>query len=132
MAEVRYRNDRSLGELFSELTSETSMLLRQEVQLAKAELSQKASKAGKEIAFLAVGGLIIYAGFLALLAALILGMAEFMDAWLAALIVGVVVVGGGYLLLQRGINELRNVNPVPEQTVKTLREDKEWIQEQIR
>lgn len=132
MAEVRISDNRSLGELFSQLSRETSTLIRQEVQLAKAEVSQKASKVGRDVAFLAVGGVIVYAGFLALLAALIIGLAEFMDGWLAALIVGVLVIAVGYLLVQRGINELRRVNPVPERTVATLREDKEWIQEQVR
>jgi hypothetical protein len=132
MAEIRIGDNRSLGELFSELSRETSTLLRQEVQLAKAEISQKVSKIGRDVAFLAVGGLTIYAGFLALLAALIIGLAEFMDGWLAALIVGALVIAVGYFLVQKGINELRRVNPVPERTIETLREDKEWIQDQIR
>ena len=132
MAQVRISDNRSLGELFSELSRETSTLIRQEVQLAKAEVSQKASKIGRDVAFLAAGGLIVYAGFLALLGALIIGLAEFMDGWLAALIVGIVVIAVGYFLVQKGINELRRVNPIPERTVETLREDKEWIQEQVR
>ena len=132
MAQVRISDNRSLGELFSELSRETSTLIRQEVQLAKAEVSQKASKIGRDVAFLAAGGLIVYAGFLALLGALIIGLAEFMDGWLAALIVGIVVIAVGYFLVQKGINELRRMNPIPERTVETLREDKEWIQEQVR
>ena len=132
MAEIRIEDNRSLGDLFSELSRETSTLVRQEVQLAKVEVSQKVSRIGRDVAFLAIGGVILYAGFLALLAALIIGLAEFMDGWLAALIVGLVVVAVGYFLVQKGINELRRVNPIPERTLESLKEDKEWIQDQIR
>ena len=61
-AETIDRDDRSLGELFSELTQETRTLVRQEVDLAKSEMSQKASRLGKDIGFLAAGGLWLMRG----------------------------------------------------------------------
>jgi hypothetical protein len=123
--------ERSLGELFSELSQETSTLIRQEVQLAKAEVTRKATKAGKEVAFMAAGGFIAYAGFLALIAAAILGVAEFLPLWLSALLIGVIVAGVGYLLLQKGMNGLKEINPAPRRTIETLKEDKEWLKQQV-
>ena len=66
------RDDRSLGELFSELAQETTTLVRHEVNLAKTEMSEKASRAGKHVGFLAAGGAVAYAGLLAVLAAVII------------------------------------------------------------
>jgi hypothetical protein len=128
----RLREERSLGQLFSELSQDTATLIREEINLAKAELSQKANKAGRNIAFLAVGGFVAYAGFLFLLAALTWGLAEFMALWLAALIVGAIVAIIGYVLVQKAINTLRKIDPVPEQTVETLKEDREWLKDQVR
>lgn len=129
---VRSKEEFSLGELFSDLSTGATTLIQQEIQLAKAELSQKASRTGKDVTFLAVGGFVAYAGFLALLAALILGLAELMAAWLAALLVGVIVAAIGYLLLQKGMSDLKRVSPAPQKTIETLKEDKEWAKRQIR
>ena len=125
------RQEPSLGELFSELSQEASTLIRQEVQLAKAEVTRKATQAGKEVGFVAAGGLIAYAGFLALIAAAIFGVAEFLPLWLSALLIGVIVAGVGYLLLQKGINGLKEINPAPRRTIETLKEDKEWLKQQV-
>jgi len=126
------KEDRSLGELFGELTRDISALARQEIQLAKVEMSQKASEAGKNVGFLAVGGAIAYAGFLAILAAIVIALAAVMPWWLSALIVGLVVAGVGAFLIQRGRQNLTNMDPTPRQTVETLKEDREWAKEQMR
>jgi hypothetical protein len=125
------RQEPSLGELFSELSQEASTLIRQEVQLAKAEVTRKATQAGKEVAFMAAGGFVAYAGFLALIAAAIFGVAEFLPLWLSALLIGVIVAGVGYLILQKGINGLKEINPAPRRTIETLKEDKEWLKQQV-
>jgi len=126
------RDDRSLGELFSELAQETSTLVRQEVQLAKTEFSEKASQVGKDVGFLAVGGAVAYAGFLVLLAAITALLALWMPVWVSALIVGVVVAGVGYFLVRKGLNELQRVDLKPNQTIQTLKEDKEWVKDQTK
>ena len=126
------RDERSLGELFGELARETGTLVRQEVELAKTEMTQRATRAGKDVGSLAVGGAIAYAGFLTLLAALVAGLATVMPVWLAALIVGLVVAVGGYVLVQRGLTALRTHGLVPRQTIETLKEDVEWAKEQVR
>lgn len=126
------KDDRSLGELFAELARETSTLVRQEMGLARAEMTQKATRVGKDVAFLAIGGAVAYAGVLALLAAVILGLAALgLPAWLAALIVGLVVVVVGYVLVQRGRDALKREDLAPRQTVETLKEDVAWAKEQV-
>jgi hypothetical protein len=127
------RDDRSLGELFAELTRELTALVRQEVALARTELTQKATTVGKNIGLLAAGGAVAYAGFLALLAALIIGLGQLgVPWWLSALLVGLVVAGIGYFLVQKGLTALKRLNLAPEQTIATLKEDKDWAKEQVR
>ena len=126
------RDDRSLGELFGELSRETSELFRKEVALAKAELTQKANQVGVDIGFLAAGGAVAYAGFLALVAAVILLLGEAIPLWLSALIVGLLVGAAGGLLVRQGLQRLKTVSPAPEQTVETLKEDAEWLKNRAR
>ena len=127
------KQDRSLGELFADLAKETSELVRQEVQLAKTEMGQKASNVAKDIGFLAVGGAVAYAGVLALGAALIIGLAQLgLPWWLSALLVGLVVAGIGYFLVQKGLNALKHQDLVPGQTIETIKGDVEWAKEQTR
>jgi uncharacterized membrane protein len=114
------KDDRSLGELFGDLAGQTGALVREEVTLAKAELTQTATQAGKNIAMLVIGGAVAYAGLLALLAAVILALVTVLPAWLAALIVGLVVAGVGALLLQRGRAALAHTDLAPRQTLATL------------
>jgi hypothetical protein len=101
------RDDRSLGELFAELAQETSTLVRQEVNLAKTEMSQKAFTAGRHIGVLAAGGAVAYAGLLAILAALIVLLNNVMPLWLSALLVGIVVAGVGYVLVRACLVRVR-------------------------
>lgn len=125
-------DERSLGELFSDLARETSTLVRQEVQLAKTEMTQKASAVGKDVGFLAVGGAVAYAGLLALIATLIIVLGTVgLPWWLASLIVGVIVAGVGYFLVQKGLNALKQESMAPQQTIQTLKEDRQWAKEQI-
>jgi len=125
------RQDRSIGDLFGDLSRETSNLVRQEMQLAKTELSAKAGQVGKDVGFLAVGGLVAYAGLLAIGAAIILLLAAVgLPAWLAALIVGLIVAGIGYYLVQRGLTALKRQDLTPRQTIETIKEDAEWAKEQ--
>jgi Putative Actinobacterial Holin-X, holin superfamily III len=127
------RNERSLGELFSDLTRDMGTLVRQEVDLARTEMTRQASKAGKDVASMAVGGAVAYAGFLAIVAAIILALGALgVPLWVSALIVGIVIAGIGYVLIQRGRDALKKVNVAPRQTVETLKEDAEWAKEQTR
>jgi hypothetical protein len=117
--------------LFSTLSNQAGTLFRQEVQLAQAEMTRKATRAGKNAAFIAVGAVIGQAALLAVVAALILALAQVMDAWLAALIVGVVLAIAAALLVRFGLQKLKEIDPAPRRTIETMRENKEWLSQQI-
>jgi drug/metabolite transporter (DMT)-like permease len=120
-------DDRSLGELFSELSRETSALIKKEVELAKTEMSTKLTTAGTHAGTVAAGGALAHAGLLVLLAAIVLILAELgMAAWLSALIVALAVIGVGYLLVNRGLSRLRATNVAPVQTMESLKENATW------
>lgn len=123
--------ERSIGDLFSELAGETSTLIRQEVALAQAEMTQKAVKAGKDVGFLAVGGTIVYVGFLAIVAAIIVALEYFIPLWLSCLLVGIIIGIVGAVMVTTGLKDLKKIDPVPEQTVETIKEDAKWLKEQV-
>ena len=126
------KESRSLGELFADLSRETTTLVRQEIALATAELTRKATRVGKDVGFLAVGGAVIYAGFLGIMAAVILALALVLPAWLSALIVGGVVAGIGYFLVQKGLGALTHEDLAPRETLETIKENAEWAKEQTK
>jgi hypothetical protein len=119
------REERSVGELFGQLTQDLSLLVRQEAQLAKSEIQVKVSRATRDLVSLAAGGVVALMGGFALAAAIILLLVDpiGLKPWLAALIVAVVFGGGGYLMLQGGLRDLKNVDPTPRRTVESIKED---------
>lgn len=124
-------DNRSLGDLFAELSSKTSELVREEVALAKAEVSQKATRVGKDVGWLAAGGAIAYAGLLAIMASIIIALGAILPLWLSAFLVGLAAAGGGYMLAQKGLSDLKKADIAPNQTIATLKEDAQWAKEQI-
>ena len=126
------RDDRSLGELFAELTHETSTLVRQELRQAGTEIGQRATGVGKDVGLLAAGAVVVHAAFLALVAAIILGLADLgLSWWLAALIVALVLTGVGYAVISRARSAIKNADILPHHTMDNLKEDQEWAKEQI-
>jgi uncharacterized BrkB/YihY/UPF0761 family membrane protein len=128
--------NRSLVALFSDLFRETSTLVHQEAQLAKAELSEKVSDVSKGIAGIAIGGAIIFAGFIVLLFAASNGLALLLPeehaGWLAPLIVGLAVIVLGFIALAMGKHELSSSNLTPSRTMDSLRRDTELVKEHVR
>ena len=126
-------NDQSVGQLLRELSEETSTLVRQEVQLAKAELSEKAKQAGKGAGLLAgaaVMGVALLGAFTAFLIAVI---ALALPVWLAALVVTMVYAVVVAVLALAGRSALRKATPVkPEQTIDTVKEDVQWAKTQAK
>ena len=131
MIEHSMKDERSLGDLFSELAQETGLLVRQEVTLARTELADSATKVGKNVGILAAGGALAFCGLLAVIAAVIIGLANFMPAWLSALIVGLVVVAAAAFLTLPTLNALRNTKIAPQETVESLKEDAQWLKKQM-
>jgi putative superfamily III holin-X len=123
--------ERPIGDLVKQLAGQTSTLVRQEIDLAKAEMSEKASIAGKGAGLLGGAAVVGLLAAGALTAFLILLLSEAMDAWLAALIVTVVMAAVAAALGLAGRNRIRAATPpVPEQTVETVKEDVEWAKNQ--
>jgi len=122
---------RSLGELFSELAHETGTLVRKEVELAKVEMTAKAKVAGRDAAMVAAGGAIAMLGVMALLAALILALGTLIPLWVSALLVGAVVTGAGGVLAVQGIRAFKSIEGAPRETIQTLQENKRWLSEQV-
>ncbi|MEO7539708.1 MAG: phage holin family protein [Pyrinomonadaceae bacterium] len=125
------KEERSLGDLFADLAGETGTLVRQEVALAQTEIVHKATKAGKNVGYLAVGGAVAYAGALALIAGLVILLANFMPGWVSALLVGAVIAGAGYFMISSALTELRKTDPMPRDTIETLKEDAKWLKNEV-
>jgi len=120
-------SETSIGELIGNVSNDLSRLFRQEVELAKAEVKQEASKAGKAAGLL--GGA-AFAGYLAVLLlsfALVFALANVMDAGWAALIVAVIWGVVGAVLYAIGRKRLKEVDPMPHRTVDTIKEDAQWL-----
>lgn len=125
------RDDRSLGELFGELSQQVSTLVRKEIELARHEVTRSASRLGRAAALIAAGGLLAYAGLIVLL----IGLAGLLTtlgspSWLSLLLVGGVVIAAGGLLAWRYVGEIRQTSIVPERTVETIQENVSWAKEQ--
>ena len=132
MNENRSMDNRPLGDLFGDLAKETSNLVRQEVALAKLEVSEKAKHVGKNVGYLVVGGAVAHAAMLALIAAIILLLDKVMPNWGAALLVGLVVAAIAWLLISKALSALQETELTPRETVETLKEDATWMKEQIK
>jgi putative Mn2+ efflux pump MntP len=123
--------ERSIGQLFAELTEETRTLVRQEIQLARAELSEKVAGIGTDIGSMVGGVAVLYAGFLVLLAAIVIGLAHVIGPGWAALLVGIVTLAIGGWMVTRGLQDMKQRNLKPEKTVASLKETKQWAKEQV-
>jgi Flp pilus assembly protein TadB len=125
--------DRSLGQLLKQLSEETTRLVHQELELAKAELTQKGRQAGMGAGLFGGAGALGLAALGALTACFILALNAIMPAWLAALIVAVVYGIIAFVLVKQGQARIRRATPpVPEQTIETVKEDVEWAKTQMR
>ena len=120
-------DDRSLGDLFAELSRETSQLVRKEMQLATAEMTAKAKTGAAQAGMMAAGGVLMHAGALVVLAAIVLALISLgLPAWLSALLVAAAALAVGYMLTNKGIARMRATSFVPTQTMETLKESATW------
>jgi fatty acid desaturase len=128
---TRPKSERSVAALLADLANEMGLLFRQEVALFKAELNQKFGQFGRGLVVIAIAGLIAFSGWLVLLAAAVLGLANAVEPWLAALIVGVVVLAIGAGLFYFGKSRLDTDALIPRRTLNSLRKDEAWVKEQV-
>lgn len=119
--------DRPIGDLLKQLSQETTTLVKQELELAKAEMTEKGRKAGPGLGMLGGAGVVGLLALGALTACFILALDGFMPNWLAALVVAAVYSAIAGLLYLRGKDRVQEATPVkPEQTIDSLKEDVEW------
>jgi hypothetical protein len=124
--------DQPLREIVGQLSRDGSLLIKQEIALAKLELGEKAARFRTQATVIAAGGIALYTGALALVAGLILLLALAMPAWASALLVGTAIATAGAVLLLRGKNNLEKLDLKPEQTVANVRRDVDAIKEAAR
>ena len=122
----------SVSQLVSEVTADLSKLMRQEVELAKAEVKEEASRAGKSAGMLGGAGAAGYFALLFVSLAVLFGLAVVMHTAWAALIVAAVYGVVGVVLYSRGRAGLKTLSPAPTQTVETLKEDVQWAKTRAR
>ncbi len=124
--------EQSMGELFKQLSDELSTLVRQELRLAQAEMTEKGKRAGIGAGIFGGAGLIGVMALGTLSACLVAALAEAMDVWLAALIVTVVYAAIAGVLALQGRERIQRATPVvPEETVETVKEDVQWAKTQL-
>jgi VIT1/CCC1 family predicted Fe2+/Mn2+ transporter len=119
--------ERPIGEVAKELTSDLSLLVRQEIELAKAEMAEKGRTAAPGLGMFGGAGIVALCAAGAITAFLALVFSLFLPDWAAALIVGAVLAAVAYLLVKQGKERVADAGkPVPEQTIETVKEDVEW------
>jgi len=129
----RELRERPVGELLRELSQQTTTLVRQELELAKAEMAQKGRQAGVGAGLLTGAGVVGLAAFGALTACFVAALATGMATWLAALIVAVIYAAVAGVLALVGRNRVKQASPpAPEQTIETVKEDVQWAKTQAR
>ncbi len=114
---------RSLGTLLRDLTHDVSTLVRSEIALARAETAEKVSQAGTAVASIVAGAVFGLAALIIVLQAVVIALAEFVEPWLAAAIVGVAVAALAWFMINKGQNDLKAANLMPERTVRNLQQD---------
>jgi hypothetical protein len=124
---------RGIGDLLGDLGRQVSTLVRKEIDLARVEVTAGIGRLGRGAAMTGIGGAIVYAGVLVLLGAVVLGLIELgIDAWLAAALVAVVALVVGGLITGTGVKQLQHSDIAPEQTAETVRENVEFVKEQMK
>jgi len=125
-------DDRSLKELLSDLTNSLTTLVRKEIQLARAETSEKITHSMVALGAIAAGAILALSALIVLLQALVIAIAEMgVPPALASLIVGLVVAVIAYFLIHKGTNDLKATNLAPARTMDSLRRDAEVVKEQV-
>jgi hypothetical protein len=134
------QDERTVVRLLRELRDEMTTLLKQELALARTEVAEKAAIAGRNIAFLAIGGLVAYAGLLFILYGMAMALSSALETagltteWAVLAgpaLVGLIVALIGWAMVAKARRTLRPERLAPEKTIQTLKEDKQWAQQKV-
>jgi len=123
--------DKSLGDLFGDLSSEFTDLISTQIELAKVEVRNEARKAGRTAGMFGAAAVAGYMALLLLSFAVAWGLENVMDAGLAFLIVGAAYAAAAGVLFLRGRDRMSDLKPVPEQTVASVKEDVQWARQKL-
>ena len=124
--------EQPMGELFKQLSDELSTLVRQELRLAQAEMTEKGKKAGVGIGMFGGAGIVGLLALGALTTCLIAALSTGMEVWIAALIVTVIYAAVAGVLALKGRDRVSEATPpLPEQTIETVKEDAQWAKTQL-
>jgi putative superfamily III holin-X len=124
---------RGIGDLLGDLGGQFSTLVRKEIELARLEVTAGLGRAARGAALTGFGGALLYAGLLVLLGALVLGLvAAGLEPWLSALLVGGIAFATGAIVTSAGVKQIQTSDMAPKQTAETIRENVEFVKEQIR
>ncbi len=130
--QVNYGEDRSIGGLIKDLMQELSSLVRNEAELAKAEVSEKVAQVQSGVASLVVAAVLLLVGLIGLMEAAIYGLAQVWPRWLAALVIGGAILIIGLIAFAIGRSNLKARNLAPQRSAESMRKDKAFAQEQLR
>jgi xanthine/uracil permease len=126
-------DERSIGTLLGDLGRQVSTIVRKEIELARVEITSALGRMGQGAAMTAAGGALIYAGLLVVLGAVVFALIDAgLDPWLAALIVGGVALVVGGIVTSMGVQRIRSTEIAPKQTAETVRENVEFVKEQVK
>jgi hypothetical protein len=122
-----WKAEPTLGELFNDLSRETKQLVRQEIQLARLELKDSATRMGRGAGFTGAGAALGVLALFSLVATIIALLSQFMAVWLAALLVTAAIAAAAYFLVHKGIEIIKQTELAPRETIETVREDVVWL-----
>jgi hypothetical protein len=126
------KSEATVGQLFGALASDTGVLVRQEVQLAATEMTEKAKAAARSAGFIVAGGALLQVACIAVVLAVMAGLSPTVPRWASAAVLGLLFAGAGAILVRSGLGTLKHLGTGPSETVTTLRDDAAWAKEQLR
>ena len=126
------RDSRTVGELLSDIANDTSSLVRQEIELAKTEMKEKATHAAKQSGTAFAGAVIAYVGLLTLVAATVIGLGHLIGYGWSALVIGAILTIVGGVVAMGAVKKLKSEGLAPEKTTDSIKETKAWAKDQIR
>ena len=126
-------DSRGIGDLLGDLGRQVSTLVRKELDLARVEVTSSVGRLGRGAALSGVGGALLYAGFLVLLGAAVLGLIDIgLEPWIAALVVAVAALAIGAVVTSTGVKQLQTTDIAPTQTAETVRESVDFVKEHMK